>query len=189
MDSLARLFGSLARVKLLRLFMFNRTETLSLADIAKRAKLSREITRAELQKLFHTGLIERRGKGHRASYRVNQRYSHLEALAAFVRSTTSISPANLLRLLKKAGNLRLVVLSGVFTGTIESGVDLLIVGDRLHERALRAAVYAIEAELGRELRYASFTTDDFNYRLGIYDRLIRDIFDYPHQAILDRTRA
>src|SRR3989344_3768467 len=156
MDSLARLFGSLARVKLLRLFMFNRTETLSLADIAKRAKLSREITRAELQKLFHTGLIERRGKGHRASYRVNQRYSHLEALAAFVRSTTSISPANLLRLL---------------------------------EQALRAAVYAIEAELGRELRYASFTTDDFNYRLGIYDRLIRDIFDYPHQAILDRTRA
>jgi predicted nucleotidyltransferase len=91
-----------------------------------------------------------------------------------------------LRLLKKAGNLRLVVLSGVFTDAAESNVDLLVVGDRLDERSLARAVHTIEAELGREIRYASFSTDDFNYRRGIYDRLIRDLFDYPHQALLDR---
>ena len=53
---------------------------------------------------------------------------------------------------------------------------------------------ALLAELGRELRYASFTTEDFKYRVGVYDRLIRDVFDFDdtqqpllHTATLLRT--
>ena len=45
---------------------------------------------------------------------------------------------------------------------------------------------SIEAELGKELRYAVFETPDFQYRLGIYDKLIRDIFDSEHQKIIDK---
>ncbi len=59
-------------------------------------------------------------------------------------------------------------------------------GDKLEERPLTAAVHLLEAELGRELRFASFSTEQFRYRLGVYDRLLRDVFDYPHRPILDR---
>ena len=45
---------------------------------------------------------------------------------------------------------------------------------------------SIEAELGKELRYAAFETLDFQYRLGIYDKLIRDILDSQHQKILNK---
>ena len=62
-------------------------------------------------------------------------------------------------------------------------------GDRLEERQLANAIHSIEAELGRELRYASFTTEEFKYRVGVYDRLIRDVMDYPHRTILDRISA
>lgn len=186
MDSLSRIFGSLARIKLLRLFVFNRDGVFSFEEIGVRAKLAPLEARIELARLTEAGFLKRTGKGRSPTYRVNTRFSHLEALCAFIRSTTSVSPADLLSNLKKAGTLRLVVLSGVFTGVSESNVDMIIVGDRLDERTLARAAQAIEAELGREIRYASFTTDDFSYRRGIYDRLIRDVFDYPHQVLLDR---
>jgi hypothetical protein len=44
----------------------------------------------------------------------------------------------------------------------------------------------MEAERGKELVYAYLETQDFQYRLGMYDKLIRDILDYPHQVLLDK---
>jgi len=61
-----------------------------------------------------------------------------------------------------------------------------VVGDRLEERSLDTAVQKLEAELGRELRFAAFSTEEFRYRVGVYDRLIRDALDYPHKVILDK---
>ena len=92
----------------------------------------------------------------------------------------------ILATLRHVGTLQLIVLSGFFTDVIESQIDLLIVGDRLDERAIARAVHSLEAELGREIRYASFTTEDFRYRFGVYDRLLRDIFDYPHQRLINK---
>jgi hypothetical protein len=88
--------------------------------------------------------------------------------------------------LRRAGTLRLVALSGLFTGILEPKIDLLVVGDNLDERVLTQAIRSLEAELGREIRYAFFTTVDFRYRLGVYDRLLRDVFDYPHRLLIDK---
>ncbi len=82
--------------------------------------------------------------------------------------------------------MRLVVLSGLFSGALESKVDILIVGDRMEEKPLATAIHALEAELGRELRYACFSSDQFKYRMGVYDRLLRDVFDYPNRIIIDK---
>jgi hypothetical protein len=186
MDLLSKLFGSPARLKLLRLFIFNDDTTFSLADIAFRARTNKDATKKELTVLVAAGVIKKKtGKGS-AGYVANKRFPHYDALATFVRSTTDISDTDTIATLKKAGSLRLVALSGLFTGAIESKIDLLVVGDKLEERHLATAVRALEAELGRELRYASFTTEEFRYRQGVYDRLLRDLFDYPHRAILDR---
>jgi len=45
----------------------------------------------------------------------------------------------------------------------------------------------LEAEIGKELVYAVFSSKDFSYRLGMYDRFVHDILDYPHEKILNRT--
>ena len=119
-------------------------------------------------------------------YQTNPRFGHLDALDAFIRETTSLRPASILASLKRAGALRLVALSGLFTGILDTQIDLLVVGDHLDERVLANAVHSLEAELGREIRYASFATADFRYRLGVYDRLLRDVFDYPHRLLVDK---
>jgi hypothetical protein len=119
-------------------------------------------------------------------YASNPRFAHYEPLKAFLRTATGVTDTAIGTALRKAGTLRLIALSGIFTGVPESKVDMLIVGDRLDEKVLTTLVRALEAELGRELRYACFSTEDFRYRIGVYDRLVRDVFDYPHRTILDK---
>jgi hypothetical protein len=187
MDPLSRLFSSAARLKLLRLFMFNDDAAFTSADAAFRAKLSKDAARKEISVLNAAGVIKKKSGGAGGvAYTASRKFPHYDALQQFLRTTTNLSDADLVNTLKKAGSLRLVVLSGLFTGAIETKVDLLIVGDKLEDKPLEAAVRTLEAELGRELNYASFSTEEFRYRLGVYDRLIRDVMDYPKRIIFDR---
>lgn len=186
MEPLAKIFGSPARLKMLRLFLFNQEEGFLLSSVVSRTKLTNDTVRRELADLLAAGLIRKKGARTAARYQVNQKFEHLTALNAFIRETTNVRPQSMLTTLRRGGTLRLVVLSGLFTGILESQIDLLVVGDSLDERMLASAVCSLEAELGREIRYASFATDDFRYRLGVYDRLLRDIFDYPHRLLIDK---
>jgi len=186
MDPLARLFGSAARLKLLRLFLFNDDTTFLSADAAFRARVSKDAARKELSLLVAAGVLRKKtGKGP-VGYVADRRFPHYEPLKAFLRATTDVSDAMIVSALKKAGTIRLVALSGLFTGALESKVDILVVGDRMEERPLSTAIHALEAELGRELRFACFSTEQFKYRLGVYDRLLRDVFDYPNRVIVDK---
>lgn len=185
MDELAKLFGSPARLKMLRLFLFNRQDSFTLHQAESRAKVGREDAKKELSLLVAAGIL-RKGSAKEPRYSVNDKFEYLAALDSFIRATTAVHPTDLLAKLKKAGTLKLVVLSGLFTGTEDAKADLLVVGDNLDERALKSAAAALEAELGRELRYASLSTSEFRYRQGVYDRLLRDIFDYPHRLLVDK---
>lgn len=186
MDPLARLFGSTARLKVLRLFLFNDDQSFPAADVAFRTKTSKDLTRKELAVLVASGVVRKRVQQGKPVYQANKKWVHYEALQQFVRSTTELNDGEMVETLKRAGNLRLVVLSGLFTGAIDTKVDLFVVGDKLEDRHLESAVRTLESELGRELCYAAFTTEDFRYRMGVYDRLIRDVFDYPHRTVLDK---
>ena len=185
-EPLVKLFGSPARLKMLRLFVFNQDAVFTLAEIVQRTKLSKSVARKELAEILSAGLIRKKGTNVPAHYQTNPSFGHLDALDAFIRETTSLRPASILASLKRAGALRLVILSGLFTGILDTQIDLLVVGDHLDERVLANAVHSLEAELGREIRYASFATADFRYRLGVYDRLLRDVFDYPHRLLVDK---
>lgn len=186
MDPLAKLFGSAARVKLLRLFLFNEEEWFTAGEAAFRAKAGKVAVRKELNALLSMGVLRKKAAKGGTIYGASVKFPHFESLKTFLRTASGVDDESIGQTLKKAGTLRLVALSGLFTGVPESKVDLLVVGDRLDERALAAVIHALEAELGRELRYASFSTEDFRYRVGVYDRLIRDVLDYPHRMVLDK---
>ncbi|MCX6786986.1 MAG: hypothetical protein NTY93_00435 [Candidatus Kaiserbacteria bacterium] len=186
MKPLAKRLGSPARLKTLRLFVFNQDTTFAPAEVMERLKLSKEVVRRELIELYDSGFLCKKGTHVPTRYQVNPRFEYLAALNVFIRETTSVRPRVIIGTLRRAGALQLVVLSGFFTGVLESQIDLLVVGDRLEERSLAHAVHSLEAELGREIRYASFATADFRYRNGVYDRLLRDVFDYPHRLIVDK---
>ncbi|HEY0010906.1 MAG TPA: hypothetical protein VGB97_03290 [Candidatus Paceibacterota bacterium] len=186
MDPLARLFGSNARLKLLRLFLFNDDQAFTLADAALRTKTPKDATRREINTLVTAGVVKKKaGKGG-PTFAADSKFEHFAALCNFLSSSSGLSDAVILATLKRAGTLRLVVLSGVFSDAVESKIDLLVVGDRIDDKALEASVHKLEAELGRELRFAAFATEDFRYRVSVYDRLVRDVLDFPHQVLVDK---
>jgi len=185
-DPIVRLFGTPARLKVLRLYLLNDAEAFSIPEAAGRSRIPKDVARRAVAALVGMKILRRRAPRGGGLYTVDHRFVHREALKAFLRATTTLTDAFIIRALRRAGTLQLVILSGLFTGAIESQADIVIVGDRLDERTITATIRIFEAELGKELRYASFGTEDFRYRLGVYDRLIRDVLDSPHRVIFDK---
>jgi hypothetical protein len=86
---------------------------------------------------------------------------------------------------KQVGKIKLLIVSGVFIGEEKSRADLLIVGDKLKRNLLTQAIKGLEAEIGKELNYVVFDSEEFKYRLSMYDKLVCDIIDEPHEKLLD----
>jgi hypothetical protein len=113
-------------------------------------------------------------------------FEYLLPLQNLLINTRPLRPNEILKRLSNVGKLKMVVVAGVFIQNPDSRVDMLVVGDNLKRGSIDRIVKTMEAEIGKELNFASFETADFHYRLGMYDKLIRDILDFPHQKLLDR---
>jgi hypothetical protein len=85
-----------------------------------------------------------------------------------------------------AGKITLFITSGIFMHDDDRLIDLMIVGDRLDKKMIDIEIKKIESEIGKELRYAVFDTEEFLYRLKMYDKLIRDLLDYPHTKVVSK---
>jgi len=186
-DPLQKLFGSDARIKLLRLFLFNPKLTLTVPDAAGRSRVPERTARKELALFSSIGLIRRsptrRGSGLR--YSLNGEFGYLSVLQNLLLNAPERAK-DIFERVRPSGVIKLIVVSGVFVGDWEGRLDLLIVGDRIKDKRLRARMRKLESEIGRELRYAMLPSDDFLYRLNMNDKLVRDILDYPHKIMLDR---
>ncbi|MBX2866604.1 hypothetical protein KTR10_01425 [Candidatus Kaiserbacteria bacterium] len=196
-DSLSILFGSQARVKLLRFFLFNPNHEFAFDDIARRARLVRRTARTELNALERAGvvkkkqiLVEQEGKKRKSrvqGFILNKNFPELRSLQTFLFETAPINGKTLLTHLRKAGKLDVVVATGVFMREFDSRLDVLIAMKKPVETKVEAAVRSLEAELGMEIRFTVMSTEDLMYRLGMYDKLTRDVFDYPHEILLDKA--
>ena len=100
--------------------------------------------------------------------------------------TAPINGKTLLKHLKKAGPVDFVCIAGIFLREFEQRLDVLIAMKKVSESKVENAIRSLEAELGIEIRYAVFTSEELKYRVGMYDKLTRDMFDYPHQIIVDK---
>lgn len=195
-DPLSILFGSPARVKLLRFFLFNPSKEFTFDDISRRAKLVRRTARTEINALERAGIIkgkqvyqqlEGRSKRSRVmAYAINKEFNELQALQTFLFETAPINGKTLLKHLRKAGPLDFVCISGIFLREFEHRLDVLIAMKKISQTKIENAIRSLEAELGIEIRYAAFESEDLRYRVGMYDKLTRDVFDYRHQIIADK---
>ena len=184
-DKLGKLFGSVARVRLLRLFLFHPRQSFLLDDAVRRTRSLRREVRKEVNALLKAKVV-RRASG-RSRFALDQRYPYLEALRDLL-LTVPLAHDALHERFARSGAIKLIVLAGVLAGDgdTEGKLDLLVVGDRLRERTLQGVVRALEADLGKDLRYCAMDTRDFRYRQGVGDRLVRDVFDYPHRIAFNK---
>lgn len=199
MEALEKLFGSSARVKLLKFFLFNTGDLFEKETIASRTKISSRILQKELNLFEKTGLIKKKSffitkesrggkirKIRTKGYETVKEHKLFIPLQNLLVKNSPMSSNSLVQRLSRHGRLKLVIGAGVFIQDADSRVDLLIVGDDIKENPLKNTIAVLESEIGKQLRYSVLTVQDFKYRLGVYDKLVRDILDYPHQIFLDR---
>ena len=201
--ALEKLFGSSARVKMIRLFLSNPENVFSLEDVSRRAKAPMPVAKREISLFKAIGLIKQRDeiidepvklkdgtikikKKKFNGYFLNALFPFVHALRNLVLNAAPVDKEAMVKEINTIGRIKLVIFSGIFTNRENSRVDLLLVGDAMKETKLDKVLKNIEAEIGKEIVYAVFKTDDFMYRLGMYDRFIRDILEYPHEKAVNK---
>jgi DNA-binding HxlR family transcriptional regulator len=204
-DFLAAFIGDTARARLLRIYIFNENESFTVAEATKRGGISTTVAARALKELEQLGLLlkakkirmpalqngklvkKARSKSEMV-WSLNPSFVHLRAVSAFVHEASPARYDTITTALKHTGRLATVILSGNFMGDPTRPADLLVAADGLNKQRLETALKGLEQTFGREIRYATFTTPEFRYRLTIQDRLLRDTLDFPHLVLLDRTR-
>lgn len=195
-DPLSILFGSVARVKLLRFFLFNPNKEFTFDDMSRRARLVRRTARTEISALEKAGVIVKRkmfvpvpGKAKKMKvlgYALNKNFPELQALQTFLFETAPIDDKNLKQHLRKAGPLDFVAVCGVFVRDFEQRLDVILSMKKLSQSKVETAIRSFESEIGIEIRFAALSSEDLLYRIGMHDKLTRDVFDYKHRILIDR---
>jgi hypothetical protein len=202
MDTLGKLFGSTARVKILRLFFLNPLEVFDVVTIAGKSKVNLAETRRELALLRKIGVVAdktfikeippKRGSKKPATkkrmdgFQLKANFPLLVSLKNLIISETPLHRDEILNRLKTVGKVKLLILSGIFLDEQNSRLDILIVGDGLKKRAIELALKSIEAEVGKELSYSALDTAEFLYRVSVYDKFVRDVLDFRHDRLIDK---
>lgn len=187
-----QLFGSKTRVKLLQLFFSNPNRSFYVREITRKIDEQINSVRRELANLLSIGIISSDDANNKLYYEVNQKYEYYRPLAAIfgkgstkglgkVSTVKADDPADI----RGIGNVQLAVLTGQFTRDESAGVDLLIVGDINHTKALHY-VSDMEEKEGKEIRYVVMDLKEYEYRKQIKDRFLLSIMTAKKQVLIDK---
>lgn len=188
MQVLEKLFGSSVRVKLLRFFLLSPEDIFTSKEAAKILKILRHSASREIRFLTSLGFLRKRPKG----FALSQTFPYLLALRNLLVSASPVSREKMLKFFKNKGKIKLLVLGGIFNNdfavdALEAGrrLDLLIVGE-IKRGAVERFIKKIEAEVGKELNWSLLSSAEFDHRLSMHDRMLRDLLDYPHEFLINR---
>ncbi|MDP2934530.1 MAG: hypothetical protein Q8N59_02080 [bacterium] len=196
---LEQLFESQPKVKVLKFFFRNFQDVFTLKQIFRRLRTNVSLVRREIGKLERLGLIKqkkvwlifkkKRGgtrKEQKLVYCINTDFDFFNELKNLILKSTISSKEELINNVKKIGNIKILALSGIFTGDETAKADILIVGDKINSRKLNTFLKDLEAEAGKELNCSAMSTREFNYRYDMYDRFVRDLLTGKSEVLINR---
>lgn len=176
MADLHDLIVSRVRVKMLELFFNHPEEMYYVRQITREVKEEINAVRRELDRLLGTGLLKSEQRGNRLYYSLNPRYLYYQELQQIIVKSTGLGQ-KVRRLRRKLGDIDFVMFSGKFVRGLAPGpdeVEVLIVGNVVLPE-LQALMKEEEQRLGREVNYAVFDAQEFEFRKQRRDPFIMDI--------------
>ncbi len=192
---LEHLFGSSTRVKLLQLFFHAPHRAFFMRELARSTEIQLNAIRRELTNLEKLKIIipakagesaeEEVGTERSKYFKLNPNFFLSEELRALLVKSKILEEQNFIDdILKKAGNIKLFLLSGSFVGDDEALTDMLIVGD-VKANILAKQIRDLEKFLGRQLRYTIMEEKEFLDRREIGDKFLYSIFESKNTIIAD----
>ncbi len=193
---LSKLFGSNARVKILKQFLFNPDGRYYIRQLARDLSLQVNSVRRELDNLEDFGLLrtetaadKEEGQNDKVGqekkyYRVNKNFALFEDIKALVAKSQILYKDDLVKNLAKLGNIKLLLLTGIFVNKFNSPIDILMVG-RVNKDKLVKTIKDLELDLGREVNYTIMDAAEFKYRRDITDIFLYDILEGEKIVVID----
>jgi len=181
------LFGSKARARLIRFFILNPgVEFGSIAVAEKtliaRPEVSREITRLAKMKF----IVEHSRKG-KKQFIVNEEFPFYTELKSLVSKLNVHAQSQVFRKLKIIGEVKLILISGLFLNYPKSKVDMILVVNNINRTKLKHAMTHLEAEVGKEIRFVLMNSEELHYRLNMLDRFFIEFLEGPYEEVSNKV--
>lgn len=181
---LENLFGSRTRAKLLRLFLTDPQEPLFIREVCRKLDEHMNSVRRELEHLARLEILKEEVRDRKKYYSVNTDFVLYPELRALVLKTRVMFQRNFHQAIKSVGSVKLLVLTGAFTGMPNTLTDVLIVG-KVNRNKLRRLLSLLQENIDQQIRYTVFTTQEFLYRNNLTDQFIFHILESKKIVMVD----
>lgn len=122
-------------------------------------------------------------------YVLDNSFEFLYELRDLVLKSSPAEKGRMIERINKLGRVKLAIVSGVFVNKehLDPAVaDMLIVGDDIESRKLKIFLKSLEAEVGKEIKFAVMEKDEFQYRMSMFDRFIGVLLESPHEKLINK---
>jgi hypothetical protein len=182
-DILDSKYGS----ELLAFLLLAPTRTYSAKELAKRLRFSEKTLANLLREFVDDSMVTQLTRDRTKLYIINSRHKLLPEIRNSLVKNQKPYEDELFKAITKLGEVKAAFLSGAFTGQPQLPVDLLLVG-KISLPKLDTFLKQCKTMLGIDINYSVMTPDEFQLRQNTFDRFIKDIFDYPHLVVVDKTQ-
>lgn len=180
------LFGSRARARILRLLVLNADVVFSIDEIVDKTLVARREALSVLNQLKKVKVVIGTSKKGKKHFTANPHFALYPELRVLLSKSAVTSQDAMFTKLRAIGDVRLVLVSGIFLSYPKAKVDMILVTNQISRSKLKAAINFMEAETGREIRFVLMTVEELHYRLNMLDRFLIEFFEQPYEEIHNR---
>jgi len=199
---LEKLFGSKARVRLLKHFLLNSDQEFYIRQLARDLDLQVNSVRRELNNLEDFGLLSSTGNDstknddlsndskvsglqERKYYRVRTDFILYSEIKSLIIKSQILAGESFIEKLKTVGEPQFILLSGLFVNNPSSPTDVLIVAKIKKEHLLKI-INDLEFDLGREINFTVMDEEEFKYRQEVADVFLHSVLNSRKIILLDK---
>ena len=180
------LFGSRPRARLIRYFTMNPEAEFSVADIADKTMVSRSDVLREVKRLAKMKFVIEKSRQGKKIYVSNTDFPFYLEMKTLVSKLNVNAQSQVFRKLKTVGEVKLILISGLFLNYPKAKVDMILVVNNINRAKLKQALTHLEAEVGKDIRFVLMTSEELHYRLNMLDRFFIEFLEGPYEEVVNR---
>ncbi|MBI4426923.1 MAG: helix-turn-helix transcriptional regulator [Candidatus Magasanikbacteria bacterium] len=190
---LEQLFGSKTRFRILRAFFAHPERSFFVRELSRAIDTQLNAVRRELELLVNIGLLKdgegrddlSQGASLRKYYALNLQSLIYPEVQALITKLQILGQQELIKEIKeKGGEVKLLLLSGLFTNDRDAPSDLLAVG-KLKDKTIANLIAKHEKELGVEIRFTLMSEPEFKERRQMMDKFIFALFEANNAKVIN----
>lgn len=185
---LENLHNSKLKKRLLNIFFRFPKRSFSIFELRELARGSSPLVSGALREFQKAEVVVAAARGNRRFFRVNPHFRFYDELEDAISDPEMELDDNVKNLIREVPELKLAIMSGIFALQPQLSLDLLLVGENVDRQKLAKVLGDIEKLIGQEVNYTLMDPEEYQYRLMMNDRFVRDVLDYPHMVAVNTLR-